>query len=74
MCKLIFLFKAIKALLILVDVHSHINIEQASVITDIIVLYVIKGRHFYREKKYDHAIKPKKTHESHAGSSAEQQL
>ena len=74
MYKLILLFKAIKALLILVDVHSHINFLQASVITDIVVLYLIKGRHFYHEKKYDHANKPKKTHESHAGSSAEQQL
>ena len=36
--------------------------EQASVITDIIVLYVIRGRHFYREKKYDHAIDPEKMH------------
>lgn len=42
---------------ILVDVHAHtLNFEQASVITDIIVLYVMRGRNFYREKKYDHAI------------------
>ena len=49
--------------------YTH-TFEQASVITDIVVLYLIKGRDFYREKKYDHAIKPKKTHVSHAGSSA----
>ena len=45
-------------LLILVDIHA-----QASVITDVIVLYVMRGRHFYREKKYDHAIDPEKMHE-----------
>jgi hypothetical protein len=39
--------------------HTH-TLEQASVITDIIVLYVTRGRHFYREKKYDHAIDPEK--------------
>ena len=42
--------------------HTH-TLEQASVITDIIVLYVMRARHFYREKKYDHAIDPKKAYE-----------
>ena len=48
-------------LLILIDVHTH-TFEQASVITDVVVLYVMRGRHFYREKKYDHAIDPEKTY------------
>lgn len=35
---------------------------QAPVITDLVVLYVLKGRQFYREKKYDHAIDPEKAY------------
>ena len=42
--------------------YTH-TFEQASVITDITVLYVMRGRHFYREKKYDHAIDPEKMYE-----------
>lgn len=40
-------------------------------ITDVIVLYVMRARHFYREKKYEHAVDPEKAFEFHMQSSPE---
>ena len=42
---------------------------QASVISDVIVLYVLKGRHFYRRKKYQDVIDPINAYESLENSS-----
>ena len=48
--------------------YTHI-LGQASVITDIVVLYVLKRRHYYHEKKYDHATDPKKAYAYRLSSS-----
>ena len=45
--------------------------QQASVISDIVVLYMLKGRQFYRRKKYQDVIDPINAYESLDNSSEE---
>ena len=46
-----------------VDTHIHTHTHththtQATVVSDIVVLYVLKARHFYRRKKYQDVVDP----------------
>ena len=56
---------------IIVFSDARTSTPQASVISDIVVLYVLKGRQFYRRKKYQDVVDPINAYESLDNSSEE---